>query len=262
MTNSRHQVIYQGQNQTQELRSAEITLTQIANNLAMLHERLACAVKRAGRSPEEITLMAVSKFATVEKILAAFEAGQRLFGESRIQESQDKILTLREEIPEARWSLIGHLQSNKAAKALELFDEAQSIDSLKVARKLNEQALKMDKTFEVMLEVNCSGEAQKYGATFDEAPGLAEQITKLAGIKLTGLMTIGPNTRNEKVIREAFAKTRELYESLRPCFVQSRLYNATGQLSMGMSADFEVALDEGATLIRIGTAIFGPRELP
>jgi len=241
-------------------RSTHNKLAEIADNLAMLNERLARAAERAGRPANEISLMAVSKFASAEKIIAAFEAGQRLFGENRIQESQAKILALKEELPETRWSLIGHLQSNKAARAIDLFDEAQSIDSLKIASKLNQRALKIGKTLEIMLEINSSGEPQKYGVSFDEAPGIVEQIMNLRGIRLTGLMTIGPHTKNEKTIREAFASTRALFESLRSDFVQSKLYGTTGQLSMGMSADFELAIREGATLIRIGTAIFGPRE--
>jgi len=236
------------------------TSSAIADNLAKVNERVALAVARAGRLLDDVSLMAVSKFASIESIVAAFEAGQRLFGESRVQESQEKISVLQKDIPEARWSLIGHLQSNKAAKAVELFDEIQSVDSLKIASKLSEQALKVGRTLEVMLEVNSSAEAQKYGVSFRKAPEIAEQISKLPGIKLTGIMTIAPHTEDKKTIRSAFGKTRELFETLRPCFNQSQLYKAVGQLSMGMSADFELALEEGATIIRVGTAIFGPRE--
>ncbi|MBN4056776.1 YggS family pyridoxal phosphate-dependent enzyme [bacterium AH-315-J21] len=245
-------------------------LISIADNLKLVNEQIQRAAQKAGRQASEITLLAVSKFASVEKIVAAYQCGQRFFGESRIQESQAKIESLRDRLPEAKWSLIGHLQSNKAGKAIDLFDQVQSVDSLKIAEKLSEQASKANRTLEVLLEINSSGEKQKYGVSFSEAPELAEQISNLKSISLAGLMTIGPHTENEATIRKAFAETKALFDSLDSFFVRSSivqseaaeatLQKTVGQLSMGMSADFELAIAEGSTEIRIGTSIFGPRE--
>ncbi len=255
-------------------------LISIADNLKLVNEQTQRAAQKAGRQASEITLLAVSKFASVEKIVAAYQCGQHFFGESRIQESQAKIESLRDRLPEAKWSLIGHLQSNKAVKAIELFDQVQSVDSLKIAEKLSEQASKANRTLEVLLEVNSSGEKQKYGVSFSEAPELAEQISNLKSISLAGLMTIGPHTEDEVTIRKAFAETRTLFDSLNSFFVRSSVVEsgaaealgqepinqktmgqkAIGQLSMGMSADFELAIAEGSTEIRIGTSIFGPRD--
>jgi PLP dependent protein len=235
-------------------------LTSVARNLEALRERIQRAAETAGRSAEEINLIAVSKFAMAEKIIEAYECGQRLFGESRIQECREKIESLRLKIPEAKWILIGHLQSNKVGKAAELFDQVQSIDSFKVVSKLNEQVRQSGSVLEVLLEVNSSGESQKYGVSFEEVTQLAEQIAELDSIKLAGLMTIGPHTDNEATIRKAFAKTKEIYDSLGSFFENSELTGTRGQLSMGMSSDFELAIAEGASEIRIGTAIFGPRE--
>jgi PLP dependent protein len=234
--------------------------TSISDNLGALKERIKRAAENAGRSAGEINLIAVSKFASAAQIVEAYECGQRIFGESRIQECQEKIETLRRMIPEAKWVLVGHLQSNKVGKAATLFDQVQSIDSFKVASKLNEQAKKTSRTLEVLLEVNSSGEAQKFGVSFEEVSRLAEQVADLDRIRLTGLMTIGPHTDNRATISRAFAKTREVFDSLASFFVTSELSRTRGQLSMGMSADFELAIAEGSSEIRIGTAIFGPRE--
>ncbi len=232
----------------------------IADNLDALKERIQRAAESAGRSANEINLIAVSKFATAEKIVAAYQYGQRFFGESRIQECQEKIESLRQRIPDAKWILIGHLQSNKVGKAAEIFDQVQSVDSFKVASKLNEQVKQSNRVLEVLIEVNSSGEAQKYGVSFEEVTQLAEQIAGLDSIRLTGLMTIGPHTDNEAIIRRAFAKTREVFDSLAPFFGDSEVTGTKGQLSMGMSSDFELAIAEGTSEIRIGTTIFGPRE--
>lgn len=235
-------------------------MISIADNLSSLAERVQRAAQSAGRQPDEVTLVAVSKFASADQVREAYQFGQRFFGESRIQECQDKIERLRVELSEAKWCLVGHLQSNKAGRAVALFDQVQSIDSYRIASKLNERASKANRTLEVLLEVNSSGEAQKYGVSFEQAPDLAERIRVMQSIKLTGLMTIGPQTIDKTKIRNAFARTRELFDSLKSHFVTSKLFGDRVQLSMGMSADFEIAIAEGATVIRIGTAIFGPRD--
>ncbi len=234
--------------------------TSIAENLTALNKRIQSSAEDAGRSADEISLIAVSKFASSDKIIEAYECGQRLFGESRIQECQGKIESLRERLPAAKWILIGHLQSNKVGKAAELFDQVQSIDSFKIASKLNEQVKQRCSILEVLIEVNSSGDVQKYGVGFEEVTQLAEQIAELDSIRLTGLMTIGPNTDNEATIRRAFARTREQFESMAAFFGDSKSSNHKGRLSMGMSSDFELAIAEGTSEIRIGTAIFGRRE--
>ncbi len=207
---------------------------------------MAAAARRAGRDPGEITLMAVSKTVEPERIREAYVAGIRVFGENRVQEFEKKQPALRG-LAGAEWHLIGHLQSNKAKKAAELFGAVDSVDSLKLARKLDEAA---DGVLPVLIEVNIGGEQAKSGVT----PGSAE-FEELLGamfqkVQVRGLMTIPPFTEAPEGARPYFRRMKELRDRVAP---------GLKALSMGMSHDFEVAIEEGSTCVRVGTAIFGER---
>jgi pyridoxal phosphate enzyme (YggS family) len=230
----------------------------ISENVERVRGRVEAAARRAGRRPEEIALMAVSKTHSAERIREAYEAGLRLFGENRVQEFAAKADSLRD-LNDAEWHLIGHLQSNKAAKAVELFAAVDSVDSWKLAQKLNAVAAQVGKRVAVLIEINIGGEEAKSGA----APGSPELEALLAGapelnnLEIRGLMTIPPFTDDPEQARPYFQKLRELRE-----MIAARKLPAVSMdvLSMGMSHDFEVAIEEGSTCVRVGTAIFGERE--
>jgi hypothetical protein len=232
----------------------------ISENLAVVRERIAAAARRARRSPSEIALMAVSKTQPVESIREAHDAGQRLFGENRVQEFSGKLLSLRD-LKDAEWHLIGHLQSNKAVTAAELFHAVDSVDSLKLAEKLNAAALNARKKLDVLVEVNVGGEAAKSGVAPDspELEKLLAAAPRLAALNFRGLMTVPPFTDDPDGARTYFRKLRELRDEI----ARRKLPRAAmEQLSMGMSHDFEVAIAEGSTCVRVGTAIFGARPKP
>jgi len=228
-----------------------IDAAQIAVNIAAVRERIALAARRAGRDQGEITLVAVSKTYPPEAIEAAVQAGVTDIGESRVQEGTDKIDRLG---PIARWHLIGHLQSNKAARAVGSFDMIQSLDSTAIAEKVSLETVKRGKTIDCLIEVNSSGEDSKYGFPPDGAIDAAEMIARLPGITLRGVMTIGPWTSDEGNIREAFDSTRRIFEMMK-----AKLGDPIGILSMGMSSDYELAVACGSTMVRVGTAVFGAR---
>ena len=234
----------------------------IAENLAAIHERIARAAGKVGRNPDDIALMAVTKTQPASRILEAYEARQRLFGENRVQEFEEKFAALeklRGAQEPARFHMIGHLQSNKAAKAAEIFHAVDSVDSEKLARRLNAAAEGLSKTLDVLVEINIGGEKAKSGT----APESAELEEILAGaaqwtnLRICGLMTVPPFTEDPEAARPHFRRLRELRDRL-----AARQLPAVGldQLSMGMSHDFEVAIEEGSTCVRIGTAIFGERK--
>ncbi len=226
----------------------------IATNLAEIRGRIALAAQRAGRAADEVALMAVCKNHPAEAILEAMSAGQRLFGENRVQEFAGKQAAVAG--TEGKFHLIGHLQSNKAAKAAELFDAVDSVDSLKLAERLNEAAARRGRKLDVLLEVNVGGEAAKSGLAEDapELRRLLEAQERLGNLRICGLMTVPPFTEDAEGARECFRKLRELRDGLR---AESGL--ELRELSMGMSHDFEVAIEEGSTCVRVGTAIFGAR---
>lgn len=199
------------------------------------------AAQRAGRKPEEITLLAVTKVFPVEVLLEAYSLGMREFGENYVQEFERKFPFVGG-CEGARFHLIGHLQSNKAKKAAEMFDVIQTIDSAKLARRL-------EKPMEVMIEVKLSEEESKHGAAPEELGALVEAVRATPGLRLTGLMTMPPWSEDAEVARPYFRKLRGLAEQ----------YGLT-QLSMGMSHDLEVAIEEGSTIVRVGTALFGSRK--
>jgi pyridoxal phosphate enzyme (YggS family) len=227
----------------------------IADNVARVRERIAAACARAGRSPNDVRLMAVSKTHPASAIREAFAAGVTLFGENRVQEFAEKNAELAE--IGAEFHLIGHLQSNKAAKAAELFGAVDSVDSLKLAERLNAAAEKLGKTLPILLEVNVGDEEAKSGFApdSDELRALLTKTTDLRHLQVRGLMTIPPHTEDPNGARPYFQTLRTLRERLEKNFPQLKL----SELSMGMSHDYEVAIEEGSTCVRVGTAIFGER---
>jgi PLP dependent protein len=228
-------------------------ISSIAANLARVRERMARAAERAGRRANDITLVAVSKTFPVEAIRAAYDAGLREFGENRVQEFEPKHAKLTD--LDATWHLIGHLQSNKAKRAAQLFNRVDSVDSLALAQKLDLAADDQDKRLPVLIEVHLGGESTKSGVAETDLPALAEDISALAHLDLRGLMTVPPYSADAERVRPHFRRLRELREEL----IQ-RLARPFPALSMGMSHDFEVAIEEGATEIRLGTTLFGGRK--
>jgi PLP dependent protein len=229
-----------------------LEIADIASNLARLKDRVARAAERAGRRADEITLVAVSKTFPVEAIHAAFDAGLRDFGENRVQEMQAKRPLLAN--LGATWHFIGHLQSNKARLAAQLFDRIDSVDTVSLAQKLDSGARDLAKRLPVLIEVHMGGEATKGGVSEEDLPALAGAIAALPHLDLRGLMTVPPYSSDPEGARPHFHRLCELRDSL-----GHRLGRPYPTLSMGMSHDFEVAIEEGATEIRPGTALFGAR---
>lgn len=224
----------------------------IAENLEGVRKRIARAAIRAGREASDITIVAVSKTFPAAAIRSAFEAGLRHFGENRVQEWESKQPELRDLA--ATWHLVGHLQSNKARRAVHLFSRVDSVDSLALARKLDAAAVEKQKKLPVLIEVQLSEEAAKSGVAESELPALGEAISNLPHLELLGLMTVPPYSDDPERVRAYFQKLRKRRDEL-----PRVLGKSLPVLSMGMSHDFEVAIEEGATEIRIGTAIFGER---
>jgi len=232
----------------------------IAENIARVRERVTEAARRAGRRPEEIALMAVSKTHPPERIREAHAAGLRLFGENRVQEFAGKAAALAN-LAGAEWHMIGHLQTNKAGKAAELFGAVDSVDSLKLAEKLDAAARALRKKLSVLIEINVGGEAAKSGVAPDsrELEELLLAAPRLNALRFRGLMTVPPFTDDPEGARPYFRKLRHL----RDLIAARRLHGVSMEvLSMGMSHDFEVAIEEGSTCVRVGTAIFGERTKP
>ena len=217
----------------------------IEQNVRNLHDRIALACERAGRSPDEVTLVAVSKTVQADAIEVAFKAGIRDFGESRVQEAKPKVEQLQTLKPDITWHLVGHLQTNKAKTAAAIFDIIHSVDSLKLAETLNNCSLKR---LPILIQVNIAAEATKGGFMVSEVDEAVKQIGKLSNLEVQGLMSIAPWVENTEEVRPVFRQLRLLRDAL-----------GLKHLSMGMSDDFEVAIEEGATLVRIGRAIFGER---
>jgi PLP dependent protein len=231
--------------------------TTIQENLAYLLERIANAANRSGRNAAAITLIAVSKTHPAAAIQQAYDAGLRHFGENRVQEWEGKRAAIAHLL--ATWHLIGHLQSNKAAKAASLFHSVDAVDDLNLAQKLDRAAaaLPSAQRLRVLIEVHIADESTKSGVSEAHLPELAEKILPLQHLELAGLMCIPPFLENPEEVRPYFEKLRNLRDQL-----QSRLGHKLPVLSMGMSHDFEAAIREGATEIRVGTALFGIRSAP
>lgn len=220
----------------------------IADNIARVRERIANAASRASVDPAGITLIAVTKTVDVPRILEAIEAGVTDIGENYVQDSIRKFDAIGRMV---RWHMIGHLQTNKVRHAVPIFDLIQSVDSLALASEIGKRSVALGRTTDVLVEVNISGEASKFGVSPDQTLPFCESIAGIAGVRLSGLMGIAPFVDDETLIRKAFAGLRSLWEKLP---AGNRKW-----LSMGMTADFEIAIEEGSNMVRIGTAIFGPR---
>ena len=231
----------------------------LRENLERIEGQISMACREAGRPRAEVALMAVSKVHPVSAILAAEALGIRVFGENRVQEFQEKSVQLGPATG-AEFHLIGHLQSNKAARAAELFSSVDTLDSLSLAERLNQAAVRLGRRLPVLLEIKLSHEPSKAGITPDSAelPLLLEHLPDLAGLELRGLMTVPPYLEDLTAVRPYFAQLRKLRDRL--AAEHPRLSFA--ELSMGMSHDFPVAIAEGATQVRIGTALFGARKYP
>jgi pyridoxal phosphate enzyme (YggS family) len=228
----------------------------IAEAVQRVRERIAMAAARAGRAASEIRLVAVTKMKTAEAVRAAYAAGLRDFGENRVQEWEGK-RTRVGDLEGAVFHMIGHLQRNKARRAVTIFDRVDSVDSLALARKLEEAAAEAGCVLPILIEVRLSQEPAKTGIEPESLGHLAESVEGLAHLKLLGLMTVPPWSEDPEPARPYFRRMRELRERLAPS-----LGRPLPVLSMGMSHDFEVAIEEGATEVRVGTAIFGRRPKP
>lgn len=224
----------------------------ISENILNIYDRIRRAARKAGRDPGEITVVAVTKMVEAKKVKEAVSAGLRVFGENYVQEAQEKIGKVKDK--KVKWHFIGHLQKNKAKVAAGLFDMIESVDSVELAKELNKRAAG---PLDIMIEVNIAREKTKGGVSPDEAVKLARAVSGMANLKLKGLMSIPPFFEDPEMSRPYFAMLRRLAER-----INKEKYPGVflKDLSMGMSSDFEVAIEEGATMVRIGTAIFGSRE--
>ncbi len=225
----------------------------IAERVAAVRERIARAAERASRRPDDVTLVAVSKTHPPEAVRAAYAAGVRDFGENRVQEAEPKIAATTE-LGGARWHLVGHLQSNKARRAMALFGLVQSIDSVEIAERLARAGAAAGREVRGLVQVDLAGEATKYGLPEAELLLALQLLRGRAGLRLEGLMLLPPLLDDPEAVRPYFRRLRTLRDQ---ALAEGLL--AAGELSMGMSHDFETAVEEGATLVRVGTAIFGER---
>lgn len=226
----------------------------IAQNISNVKKIMNLAAEKAGRNTEDITLISVSKTKPVSMLLEAYEAGSRDFGENKVQELIDKYEVMPQDI---RWHMIGHLQRNKVKYIVGKVALIHSVDSLKLAEEISKEALKKEVTVSVLIEVNVAGEESKYGVSPQEAEELIRQISILPGIKIEGLMTIAPYVDNSEDNRQYFAKLRQLLVDINSKNIDNVNMNV---LSMGMTGDYAVAIEEGATYVRVGTGIFGDRQ--
>lgn len=228
-------------------------MSRIRENLSEVRKKIEDACERAGRSKEDVTLIAVSKTQPVERLREAYDAGVRDFGENKVQELVDKIPQLPEDI---RWHMIGHLQRNKVKYIVDKVWLIHSVDSLRLAEEISAQALKKKVEVNILVEVNMAQEESKFGTLAQEAYQLVEEIAALPGIHICGLMTVAPNVENPEQNREVFAKLQQLSVDIRAKNIDNISMNI---LSMGMTGDYVVAVEEGASCVRVGTGIFGAR---
>jgi pyridoxal phosphate enzyme (YggS family) len=229
----------------------------IADNVAEIRKRIAAAARRVGRNADDIVLMGVSKTFPADAVREAYAAGIRVFGENRVQEFAEKFPAIAH-LPDAEWHLIGHLQSNKTGRATELFDAVDSVDSLRLAERLDAAAATLGKKLRVLIEINVGGEAAKAGlpATSPELEAILQAALRLEHLEIRGLMAIPPFVEDVEEARPYFRELREIRDK-----IAARGLSGVGMsvLSMGMSHDFETAVQEGSTCVRIGTGIFGTR---
>jgi PLP dependent protein len=228
-----------------------LNMSEIKENLLRVMERIDSAARRSGRDPSEIKLVAVSKTVEAARIKEAIEAGVSILGENYVQEAKKKIEEIGRSVA---WHFIGHLQSNKAKYVVYLFDMIHSLDNIPLAEELSRRAEQADRMIKVLIEINLSEEATKFGTDEGEILNLARRILQLSHLSLEGLMTMPPYFDSPEMSRPYYVKLRELKERLVREGIPMK------ELSMGMSNDFEIAIEEGATYVRVGTAIFGPRK--
>ncbi len=225
----------------------------IAENLARVRERIARAAEKAGRDPGEVTLVAVTKTVDLERIREAVEAGVRDLGENYAQEAREKMDRFG---PEVRWHFIGHLQTNKVKKAIEIFDMIETVDSLDLAREIDKRAGAAGKAMPILIEINSGEEDQKAGVRPVDAEPLIRAAAALPHVKIEGLMTMGPFEGDPEDSRPYFRETKALFETIKTLGIPGVEMK---RLSMGMTNSYKVAIEEGATMVRLGTLIFGPR---
>lgn len=237
---------------------------KLSDNLKRIRERMAAACERRGRRPDEVRLIAVTKTVEVDVIRSAMDAGLLDLGESRVQELVRRAGMIREHLNRRRsmdradvadptWHMVGHLQRNKVRALLPWVDMIHSLDSLRLAEEVSDEAVKIHRVLPVLIEVNVSGEKSKYGIAVGAVPHLAENIRSLPGIQVIGLMTMAPQSDDPEEARPHFARLREVFEDMR---TERILGPEFREMSMGMSNDFEIAIEEGATMVRVGTALF------
>ena len=223
----------------------------IKKNLEIINEKIKNAALKVNRNPEEIKLVAVTKTATIEQIKKAISAGIKIIGENKVQEAKEKYQILSADI---EWHLVGHLQTNKVKYAIEIFDLIHSVDSIKLAKEIDKRSLQFGMITNVLVEVNVSGEETKYGIKPEEVEPFLKEISEFSRIKVRGLMTIAPMAEDTEEVRPYFRKLRELFKEIK---IKSIKNIKMDYLSMGMTEDFEVAIEEGANMVRIGRGIFG-----
>lgn len=229
-------------------------MLKIKENWDRLWEHINEVCHHSGRHPEEIKVVAVTKTIPVEMVKEAVDCGITEIGENRVQEAKSKYEAIGDR---AHWHLVGHLQTNKVKAALEMFELIHSLDSMKLANEISSRAQSINKEARVLLQVNTSAEESKFGLEPERVLGFAQQVATLPNLKVLGLMTIGPFTDDDTLIRRSFRDLRRLFQELKEASIPNIDMEI---LSMGMSADYEVALQEGANMLRIGTSIFGPRK--
>jgi len=227
----------------------------VEENIRNIRTRIEKAAEKTGRNKEDIKLVAVTKTVEVERIKEAINCGIEIIGENRVQEAESKFVHITEKVEK---HLVGHLQTNKAKKAVELFDFIQSVDSQHIAQEISRKVSLMGKVMEVLVEINTSGEKSKFGIDPGQALSFVKSISNLEGIKIKGLMTIGLFSDNPEDTRPCFKKLKTIFDQMK----RESLPNVEMKhLSMGMTNDFEIAIQEGSNMVRIGTGIFGSRDL-
>jgi pyridoxal phosphate enzyme (YggS family) len=223
----------------------------VKDNLETINKKIKEAALKVNRDPHEIKLVAVTKTATLEQIKEAINEGVKIIGENKVQEATEKYQVLTTEV---KWHLIGHLQTNKVKYAVEIFDLIHSVDSIKLAKEIDKRSVQFKKIIDVLIEVNISGEETKYGYNPEKVEAFLKEISEFSGIRVRGLMTIAPISKNKEEVRPYFRRLRELSERIRDKNIKNIKMD---YLSMGMTDDFEIAIEEGANMVRIGRGIFG-----
>jgi pyridoxal phosphate enzyme (YggS family) len=222
----------------------------VKDNLETINKKIKEAALKVNRDPQEIKLVAVTKTATLEQIKEAINEGVKIIGENKVQEATEKYQVLTTEV---KWHLIGHLQTNKVKYAVEIFDLIHSVDSIKLAKEIDKRSVQFKKIIDVLIEVNISGEETKYGYNPEKVEAFLKEISEFSGIRVRGLMTIAPISKNKEEVRPYFRRLRELSGRIRDKSIKNIKMD---YLSMGMTDDFEIAIEEGANMVRIGRGIF------